>query len=339
MDWQRELKGDSLSWLLETGTPEVRYLTLRDLLDRPKTDAELRAACRAAHKDGPIAVVLSKMDETGYWVKPGPGYSPKYRATIWSVILLAQLGASAEEDKRIAKACAYLLDHAFAKGGQFTLNGAPSGTVDCLQGNLCWALLELGYDDPRLETAFDWMARSTTGEGLASTEDRQATIRYYAMKCGPAFVCGANNKLPCAWGGVKVMLAYGKWPKDRRTPVIQRAIKQGVDFLFGVDPADAAYPAGYSSKPSSNWWKFGFPVFYITDLLQLVEALAALGYGGDRRLSRSMDLILGRQDSNGRWALDYDYTGKTWVDFGPKKKPNKWVTLRALKVLKAITAG
>jgi hypothetical protein len=32
--------------------------------------------------------------------------------------------------------------------------------------------------------------------------------------------------------------------------------------------------------------------------------------------------------------MEYDYTGKTWVDFGPKKQPNKWVTYRALRVLK-----
>jgi hypothetical protein len=112
-----------------------------------------------------------------------------------------------------------------------------------------------------------------------------------------------------------------------------------VDFLFGVDPAEAAYPSGYSSKPSTNWWKFGFPIFYVTDLLQIVEALAALGYGGDPRLSRAVAMILEKQDSNGRWALEYDYTGKTWVDFGPKKKPNKWVTLRVLRVLKAVGAG
>jgi len=32
--------------------------------------------------------------------------------------------------------------------------------------------------------------------------------------------------------------------------------------------------------------------------------------------------------------MEYSYTGKTWGDFGPKKMPNKWVTLRALRVLK-----
>jgi hypothetical protein len=276
------------------------------------------------------------VDDMGYWAKPGPGYNPKYRATVWSIIMLAQLGAPAAQDERIARACAYVLDHSLTAGGHFTASGAPSGTADCLQGNLCAALLDLGYDGPRLEAAFEWMARSVTGEGVAPAKDRRAAVRFYAGKCGPVFACGSNNKLPCAWGAVKVMLAFGKWPVERRTPLIERAIQQGVDFLFSTDPAVADYPTGWSDKPSRNWWKFGFPVFYVTDLLQNVEALVGLGYGDDPRLANALAVIREKQDAQGRWMLEYDYAGKTWVDIGVKKQPNKWVTLRALRVLKAI---
>ncbi len=335
MGWQDQLQGDSLGWLLEKDTPAVRYVALRDLQECSDDDHELRAARRLAHQQGPIAAILSRMDETGYWVQPGPGYNPKYRSTVWSIVLLAQLGARASEDRRIRQACGYVLDHALTEGGQFTGNGAPSGTADCLQGNLAWALLELQHEDSRLATSFDWMARSVTGEGIAPMAERDAPVRYYAGKCGPTFACGANNKLPCAWGGVKVMLALGRWPKARRSAVMKRAIRQGVDFLFSVDPADATYPSGWAARPSGNWWKFGFPVFYVTDLLQVLEALCALGYARDPRLSRALDLVREKQDGSGRWSLDYDYAGKTWVDFGTKRQPNKWVTLRALRVLKA----
>ncbi|MBK8023338.1 MAG: nitrogen fixation protein NifH [Chloroflexi bacterium] len=335
MSIRETYSGPVLDWLLEQDDPGPRYLALRDLLDGAPDAPELAAARAEAHTRGPIAVVLDAMDRAGYWVEPGAGYSPKYQGTVWSLILLAQLGASIEQDERMARACAYVLDHTLAPGGQFTTNGAPSGTADCLQGNLCAALLDLGCDDPRLDAAFEWMARSVTGEGIAPMTDRHAAVRYYAGKCGPRFACGSNNKLPCAWGGVKVMLAFSKWPAERRTPLIERAIAEGADFLFSTDPALADYPSGYADKPSSNWWKFGFPVFYVTDLLQNVEALTALGYGHDPRLTHALDLIRGKQDRHGRWALEYDYAGKTWVDFGAKKQPNKWVTLRALRVLKA----
>ncbi|MCI0713436.1 MAG: nitrogen fixation protein NifH [Chloroflexi bacterium] len=334
-----ELLSDNvLEWLLEECDPGVRYLAMRDLLYYRPDSPELQNARTAAHKTGPIAAVLDEMVADGYWVEPGPGYYPKYRGTVWSIILLAQLGASAAHDERIKRACNYVLDHALMPGGQFTVSGSPSSTADCLQGNLCAALLDLGCDDTRLETAFEWMARTVTGEGIAPAGDRHAEARYYAGKCGPLFACGSNNKLPCAWGAVKVMLALGKWPENRRTPVIHRAIEQGVDFLLSTNPALADYPSGYSDKPSGNWWKFGFPVFYVTDLLQNIEALLALGQGIDRRLCGALDLICNKRDAQGRWPLEYDYTGKTWGDYGAKKQPNKWVTLRALRVLKTVAA-
>lgn len=335
MTWQAQLKGDSLTWLLESNNPGVRYLALRDLLNLPSDSPELLSARELAHKQGPIAAVLAKMNPEGYWVEPGPGYGPKYTSTVWSLVLLAQLGASTHCDNRIARACAYILDKGLTEHGQFTANGAPSGTADCLQGNLCWALTELGCDDPRLTTAFEWMARSVTGEGIAPMTERDAPIRYYAGKCGPNFACGANDKQPCAWGAAKVMLAFALLPKERRTPQIERASQQGVGFLFSVNPVTAAYPSPYATKPSGNWWKFGFPVFYVTDLLQVVEALVALGHGNDPRLTNALHLIQNKQDAHGRWLLEYDYTGKIWGNFGNKKEPNPWVTLRTLKVLKA----
>lgn len=336
MTWQDQLKGDSISWLLESGAQGVRYLALRDLLDCPPEDHELGAARTAAHTEGPIGTILAKMNAAGYWSVPGAGYSPKYRSTVWSIIMLAQLGASTSEDERVAQACHYLLEHALAPGGQFSHSGPPSGTIDCLQGNLCWALEELGCDDPRLEAAYTWMARTVTGEGIAPAKNRQAEVRYYAHKCGPNFACGANNKQPCAWGATKVMLAFSKCPPAYRTPLVESAITQGVDFLFSSDPAEAAYPNGWNDRPSRNWWKFGFPVFYITDLLQIVEALTRLDFGRDPRLAHARQVILEKQDDQGRWPLEYDYAGKTWVNYGKKDQPNKWVTLRALRALKAM---
>jgi len=164
-----KIENNLLDWLLEPGDIGVKYLALRDLVD---ADAkEVAAAKKQAHEKGQIARVLAHMHKDGYWEKPGAGYYPKYTGTVWSVSLLAQLGASCDIDNRIATACSYLLDHALAESGQFTVNGLPSGTVDCMQGNLCTALLDLGCKDPRLDKAFEWMARSVTGEGVAPMTD------------------------------------------------------------------------------------------------------------------------------------------------------------------------
>jgi hypothetical protein len=54
-------------------------------------------------------------------------------------------------------------------------------------------------------------------------------------------------------------------------------------------------------------------------------------------LSNTIDIIREKQDEQGHWLMEYDYTGKTWLDFGGKNLPNKWVTYRALRVLKSVT--
>jgi hypothetical protein len=322
-----------LDWLLEKDDPGARYLALRDVLRLPADDPELERARQAAHGRGPISAILDHMHAEGYWERSGAGYNPKYRSAVWSLIALAQLGARKDYDPRLERACEYCLEHALTAAGQFSTNGTPSGTIDCLQGNLIAALLDLGVEEARLDPAFEWMARTVTGEDMAPSEDKHAVHRYYAYKCGPLFRCGANGGSSCAWGATKVMLAFGKRSLENRTPLIEAAIREGVGFLFSVDPALATYPTRVPQKPSPNWWKFGFPVFYITDLLQMVEALVLLGYGADPRLEHSLDLVRSKQDETGRWRLEYDYTGKTWLDFGKKKEPSKWVTIRALKIL------
>lgn len=336
MTHQQVYNAEVLDWLLQAENPEVAYLTRRDLLKASPTDPEMIAWQEKAHQQGAIAQVLSHMEDEGYWESAGSGYNPKYLSTVWSLILLAQLGGSIHLDDRIRRACTYYMDQAFTITGAFSTSQTPSGTADCLQGNMCWALITLGCEDDRIDHAYEWMARTVTGEGMAAQGEKDAPYRYYAGKCGPLFSCGSNDRKPCAWGAAKVMAAFSVLPVDRRTPLIDRAIGMGTEFLLGIDPMTGEYPHPYTLKPSGNWWKFGFPVFYVADLLQVAEFLAVLGHAKDPRLAGTIEFIRSKQDSIGCWPLEYDYSGKTWLEFGEKKKPNKWVTLRALRLLSLV---
>lgn len=338
-DWTEQLNADPTEWLLGEDNPSVRYFALTELLGRPLGDPAAVAARRAIMTAGPVLAILGQQHPDGYWVKPGHGYAPKYRGTVWSVIYLAQLGADGN-DPRVHAGCEYVLTHAVVSSGGFSAlaNRSPAGVIHCLNGNLCAALLDLGWlGDERLDRAMEWGACAVLGEGIAHADDKGASLRYYKSgTTGPGFECAANNKLPCAWGAVKAMLAFAKLPEPARTPLIQRAIQAGLDFLLSRDPAVADYPMGWNDKPSGNWRKFGFPVFYVTDTLQNLEVLTRFGLVGDPRLDAAVELVCSQQDDQGRWALRYHYTGKTWADVGKRGQPSKWVTLRALRVLKRV---
>jgi len=343
MAWMERLNADPLPWLLEPDpeNPGVRYCALTGLLDRPADDPEVRRARADVMATGPVPAILAAQRPDGSWVKPGSGYAPKYTGTVWSVIFLAQLGADGE-DPRVRAGCEHLLNHGRSPFGGFTavMTQSPAGMIHCLQGNLCAALLALDWaGDARLEEALDWLARSITGEGIAPAGQKDAAVRYYRSgNSGPGFACSANSHRPCAWGAVKAMLALGKVLPAARTPAMQDAIAAGVRFLLEGNPALADYPTPFDTKPSGSWFKFGYPIAYVTDVLQNLEALTALGCGDDPRLADALDLLLRKQDTQGRWKMEYTYNGKMWVDVEAKGQPSKWVTLRALRVLKRADA-
>ena len=204
-NWKDRLNGDPLPWLLEADPeqPGVRYFALRDILGGSESDKEMRGARKAVFAGGRIPRILAAQKPEGYWVKPGPGYSPKYTATVWQIIFMAQLGADIS-DPRVKSGCEYLINHTLCQNGWFSYNGSPSGFLHCHAGNVEAALIDLGYlDDARLQNAIEKHARFVTGEGIAPVSRKDAEERFYTYTCGPVFECGANGGKPCAWGAVK----------------------------------------------------------------------------------------------------------------------------------------
>ena len=329
--WRTALNGDPLPWLLEDGTPAVRHLALRYLQDEPEDAPKVRRARSAAMRTDPIAAILENQQPDGWWVQPGAGYGPKYRGTVWSVVFLDQLGADGRH-AGVRKACDYVLDHTQAASGGFGAWGSaqdrvppPSIVVHCLNGNLLRALIGLGWlDDPRVRRAIDWQARSITGEGFDGF--------YASGTSGPGFECAVNGKLPCGWGAVKALRGLARIPPRRRSRLVRRAVDVGTAFLLSRDPAAADYPT--DTKVSSSWFKLGFPSGYVADVLQNLEVLCELGHARDPRLGNAIELVLSKQDAEGRWRNEYAYNGKTWTDIEHQGASSKWVTLRACTVLK-----
>ena len=334
-DWRDRLRDDPLPWLLDEANPAVRHLALRDLLGRPVDDADVCAARDAATRTDPIAAILAAQDPAGWWVKPGPGYAPKYTGTVWQLVFLDQLGADPDEP-RVRAACEHVVTHAQAATGGFGASGVvheapppPSTVIHCLNGNLLRALVGFGWlEDPRVGRAIAWEAAAITGEGEP---------HWNATTPGPGFRCGANDGLPCAWGAAKALLALARIPPERRSPAVARAIEIAVEFLLSRDPAVADYPMGYgNTKPNGSWFRIGFPSAYVTDVLQVLEALVEAGAARDPRLEHAVEWLLEQQDDHGRWANRYAYAGKMVVDIDAPGAPSRWVTLRACRVLRAV---
>jgi hypothetical protein len=304
------------NWLLEEDNPSVRYFTLRHLFDRPEDDPEVQAARHAIMTSEPVQKILSAQAAEGYWVKPGKGYSPKYCATSWQLLFLAELGADGENEQ-MRKGCEYFLGQSPTKHGGF------DPLVYCLNGNMIWALTTLGFgSDERVARAVDWLTGMITGE-----------LPHTGSYSWPGFVCGPNDKLPCAWGAVKALRALTNLPPSMQSSRVKNAATATVEFLFSHELAKADYPV--YKRVSGEWFKFGFPLSYTSDVLEAAFVLCEAGHGNDPRLLNAVDLIISMHQPDGRWLMKHSLNRKMWVDIEVKGKPSKWITLRALRVLKA----
>jgi hypothetical protein len=334
--WLDVVKADPRPWLLDESDPAVRAATLVRLMGCPAESPEVVEARRRAMVTDPIQGILDAQDPEGWWVKPGPGYGPKYCGTVWNLIFLGQLGADPSDD-RIRRASEYVMRWSATAAGGYGASGVakerpppPSSAIHCLNGNLIHALVGFGYlDDPRVAAAVEWAAGTILGEGVE---------RWYASgTSGPGFACAANDGEPCAWGAVKELRGLAAIPEDRRSPLVRRALDAGAAFLLSRDPLDADYPMGWgNTKPSRTWFRPGFPLGYTSDVLEVLEVLAALGYAADPRLERAVTWLVGLQDSRGRWSNRNAYRGKTTVEIERPGEPSRWVTLRACTVLAAV---
>ncbi len=341
--WKSKLKGDPVPWLLESdrSQPAIRYYALRDVLGRDEKDSEVQAAKAAIMASGPVPVILAAQHPRGYWGKPGP----RFTGTMPAVVFMALFGADGT-NQRIRRGCEILLSR------YINTDGSPYDGTYCTAATIGAALIDLGWlNDQRLQTSMEWLARTFAGDGAVDQGRHSAS----------PFACSARNAgLPCAWGAIKAMIAFSKVPPTQRTRNMQDAIKRGVDFLLSRDPAVADYPFGRGSRPTSTWFKFYYPLLSQADVLQNLEVLAALGQARNPRLANALDLVISKQNQEGQWLLERSYkelastqeerrffywyqnslrlyvNHKELADIQERKgRPSKWVTLRALRVLKA----
>jgi hypothetical protein len=305
-----------LDWLLDPAHPSSRYLTLRALLDRPDTDPDVVATREAILGAPPARTILDAQYPAGYWVKPDRGYSPRYKATVWQLLFLADLGAPRTET--IARGCEHVLFATLRRGQHlFSAHEHSTGIYPCLNGNLLRTLCHFGYGEhPQVV-------------GVASALAERVAQLGWACPRNAIEPRDRRTWQPCVWGCVKVLRGLAAVPEGQRGPVVQGALDAGVQFLLEHDLASDLRPALVDAP--SHWLRFGFPLGDGSDLL---EALLALRELGPLPLpAEPTQVVLAKRRPEGHWLLEHTLPN-TWAPFGEEGQPNRWVTLRAYEVLR-----
>jgi hypothetical protein len=329
-DWKSTLKADPTGWLLEKDNPSVRYFTLSGILGKSESDPVVKEAEDETMKIGVVPKILAKQKLSGYWGKPEDFYiRSKYKGTVWQLIILAELAADGK-DERIRKACEFILDNSQDRqSGGFAYLSAKEGGGDhnkvlpCLTGNMIWSLIRFGYlEDPRVQRGINWIVTYQRFNDAVEEPPRGWPYDKYE-KCW--------GRHTCHMGVVKALKAFAEIPPNKRSKDVKNKIEEGVEYILKHRIYRMSHNLTRVSKP--DWLKFGFPLMWNTDILEILGILTKLGFR-DKRMQEAIDLVVSKQDNQGRWRLESTYNGRFQVNIEQKGKPSKWITLNALRVLK-----
>lgn len=311
---------DLEKWLL-TGEPWVVYRVLRDIIGKDEEDSKVTMATEAVYNHPLIRTIFDRINGDGYWGKPKDIHTwwPKKDTTFWMLPVLADFGVTVR-DKRIAKACEYVFSTQLSSGA-FGWD-PPSKPSDCHTAIITEALAKLGLlEDPRLQRAYGYLVK------------RQRIDGGFWCKDTGQIGCPREREPSCAFAATFVLGALAQYPSLRNT----NYAKRGIDFLFQCwrDRGKVKY-AGHDSKIGTDWEKLKYP-FTDYKILKFLDVLSQFEYAR-RRLQESeiIDLLIRKQNAQGRFTPESII--KVWsdFDFGQKKKPSRWITFLTMRIAKRV---
>jgi len=146
------------------------------------------------------------------------------------------------------------------------------------------------------------------------------------------FRCRYRQNLNCPWGATKILKALNCIPAELSDEKVFKTKKTAISFLLKYNIVKAAYPR--KKNRSSQWFKFGYPRSYQSDILEVVTALVDAGCGKKNgNILSALDYIHSKRLAGGVWKMEFSLNGRMLVDIKKKGKPSKWVTYLALKTL------
>jgi hypothetical protein len=312
-----------VEWLLdpEASDPAIRWQVMRDLLDEPASAWGPERAKVATQGWG--ARLLALEDDDGPWaggahfpadyVWGGDEPGQPWTATTHSLSQLREFGLEPDSD-RVRR------------------------MVESIGANVRWEHAGQPYWDGEVEPCINGVTVANGGYfgvDVSAIVDRLVEER---LDDG-GWNCEAENGSTRSSFDTTINVLEGLLTYERvtgGTPASQEARRSGEEYLLQRslfrrlstgEPADERYLLFLHP----NRWHYD--VLRSLDHFRASATLTAAD--PDPRLVEAVEHVRARRREDGTWALDWNPTGRRWFDVDDGEgRPSRWVTLRALRVLR-----
>ncbi len=309
-----------VDWLLDSD-PSIRWQVLRDLTDAP--EAEVGAERAKIATQGWGAELLAKQEPNGAWA--GAAWNRGNDSTMHVLWLLANLGLDPDSEQA-QRAVALARDNVTWTG--WGPNGSDNpffaGEVEpCINGQLALAGAYFRQSIPAL---IGRLLTEQLADGGWNCEAENGSTR------------GSFNTTICV---LEALLVYEQ--AGQIEPDVLAARARGDRYLLDrqlFKRLSTGKPITIDRKRGNDWTQFAFPTWWHYDILRGLDYLRAAGIPPGDYAVDAIALVRSKQQADGRWLLDIEHSGVPAIDFGERVgEPSRWITLRALRVLRWFDAG
>jgi hypothetical protein len=314
-----KIDDSTLNWLLEDENPSIKYLTLTELLDEPIDSAQVKKAKAAIAKSPMILSLLSDQKSDGGF---GCNVYDKWMGAHWRLRAMVDL-AIPEGDKRALKSADQVLKWLLSPEHKKNIRLINGRIRRCAsqEGNALLSCCRLGIaDDQRVKYLAQSLVSWQWPDGGWNC-DKEPDAHHSSFY---------ESIIPM-WG----LLEYHQATGDKNSLA---AAKKTGEFLL----RHKLFRSERTGKIITHkFLNIRYPHYWHYNILQGLSALAILGNIKDPRASEALDIVEQKRHTDGRWKADGYYwktpaKGRRYgspVDWW-RGKPNKMLTLNALKVLK-----
>ena len=291
-------------WLLDSD-PSIRWQVLRDVTDAPD-DVVAQERARVA-SEGWGAQLLDRQRPDGQW---GDGTAePFWWTNMYTLVWLRDLGLDPANER--ARSAIGRVRENVTWGREFGDSPFFEGEVEpCINGRV----VALGaYFGVRSDRLVDRLLTEQLADGGWNCEAERGSVRssFHTTIC----VLEGLLAFEQAFGGVPSITSARMRAQEY---LLERRLLRRLSTGEIIEPA---------------WTQLAFPPLWHYDILRALDYLRAADVKPDDRLDEAVAIVAKRHQSDGRWLLDVRHKSTLYEEFaGAVGAPNRWITLRALRV-------
>lgn len=275
-----------------------------------------------------IETIFSSQGSNGCWKmleESNPNYpaclhySPTFKSTLWTLILLADLEHD-QDDWRIKQPLSTIQEHFYdPKYGIYSL-GKSHFPIPCLNGNLIYldAYFNRSLSEKSVSTVNFFSEFQRFDDGVYQ-EPRNPF-------CSNTSCFGKHS---CYWGIVKLLKGLSFVPEQNRTAPMKKLLRRCIGFVLLHRVCFSSHSGG--KYLSGDIDKLGFPCMYRSNFLEILWLLKRENVNSEK-VSQAIQILKLKQQLEGNWKLEKKISNMV-VSVGTENKPNEYITKRAIEVL------